>query len=282
MQNITPNNEEKILKIIHDRGEDIYTKKEFIALIMDYFPNDDFGRLLKAIIEKNGAVYVSKLKQYSGNELQVNYIKVLNKLADETFIPKQVLTPAVDLLCFGLSLAIQTPVQQPLKKVPIRQPVEATNSASFSTSDFEIENGVLKKYIGNGGLVLIPNSVTEIKMGSFKGCSCITEVIIPNSVTSINDAVFVDCSSLTKVTIPNSVTYIGAFAFLFCRSLTQVIIPNSVTFIGEFAFKNCSSLTQVIIPNSLTSIGTHAFYCCSKLPENVRQQIKSINSTAIH
>ena len=36
-----------------------------------------------------------------------------------------------------------------------------------NASDFIIENGVLTKYVGPGGDVVIPAGVTEIKNGSF-------------------------------------------------------------------------------------------------------------------
>jgi hypothetical protein len=37
-------------------------------------------------------------------------------------------------------------------------------------SDFKIENGVLKKYSGAGGVVVIPDSVTSIGEGAFNNC----------------------------------------------------------------------------------------------------------------
>ena len=39
-----------------------------------------------------------------------------------------------------------------------------------NASDFVIENGVLKKYVGSGGDVVIPEEVTAIGNGAFSGC----------------------------------------------------------------------------------------------------------------
>ena len=91
-----------------------------------------------------------------------------------------------------------------------------------STNDFEIENGILKKYTGPGG-----------------------DVEIPDSVTAIGDRAFGRCNSLTSIEIPDSVTAIGDRAFEYCRSLTSIVIPNSVTAIGNGAFSGCSSLTSI-------------------------------------
>ena len=91
----------------------------------------------------------------------------------------------------------------------------------------------------------IPNSVTEIGDGAFKGCSGLTSVTIPNSVTSIGHAAFSGCSGLTSVTIPNSVTSIGGSAFYGCSGLTSITIPSSVTSMGNSAFEGCSGLKTV-------------------------------------
>lgn len=59
-----------------------------------------------------------------------------------------------------------------------------------NASDFIIEDGVLKKYVGPGG-----------------------DVVIPEGVTSIADHAFFHCRPLDRIVIPDSVTNIGSFAF---------------------------------------------------------------------
>ena len=111
----------------------------------------------------------------------------------------------------------------------------------------------------------IPNSVTEIGVGVFSGCTNLTSITIPNSVTSIGDNAFSNCDNLKSITIPNSVISIGDVAFSDCDNLTSITIPNSVTSIGSYAFEGCTNLTSIVIPNSVASIEGWAFCGCKNL-----------------
>lgn len=155
---------------------------------------------------------------------------------------------------------------------------QGVKAASFYTGSitedslgvFQIEDGVLVGYTGEGGDVVIPseingNKVTVIGEDVFYGCDSLRSVSIPNSVTSIESGAFADCSNLKSVGIPGSVTKIGAAAFDYCSSLKSIDIPGSVTDIGSWAFRCCESLEGISIPKSVTSIGTYVFQGCYNL-----------------
>jgi len=139
-------------------------------------------------------------------------------------------------------------------------------SNTSNTEDFIIdENGVLVKYVGAGGDVVIPDGVTGIGDEAFYHCESMITVVIPDSINSIGDCAFWCCRNLVNVVIPNSVTSIGNNAFFYCDSLKDVTIGANVTSIGAGAFDECLSLTSVIIPDSVTSIGSGAFDICENL-----------------
>jgi hypothetical protein len=138
-------------------------------------------------------------------------------------------------------------------------------SADVSTFFAINESGVLTRYIGTGGDIVIPDEGKSIASNVFKDNTTITSVVIPGSVTSIGSQAFYGCSNLTSVTISNGVTSIGSSAFYGCSRLTSVTIPNGVTVLEASTFSGCSGLTSVTIPTSVTSIGAAVFSDCTGL-----------------
>ena len=169
----------------------------------------------------------------------------------------------------------------------------------MANEDFIIQKGVLTKYTGAGGDVVIPDGVTEIGWWAFRDCTSLTAVTIPASVKIIAGSAFSRCSSIaeinvdpdnknycsidgvvytkdgtvlvlcpagkTSVTIPDGVTKIGGGAFMSCSSLVEVAIPEGVKYIESSAFFGCSSLTSITIPNGVTKIQYDAFGSCTSL-----------------
>lgn len=133
------------------------------------------------------------------------------------------------------------------------------------------------------GEYIIPNTITSIAGGAFKGCSKLIAITIPNSVKNIGNNTFYDCSSLTSVTLPNSILSIGNYAFYKCSSLTSITLPNSVTNIGYEVFYGCGNLEQpvynstifaymprsfvgsYIVPDGIKTIANRAFSDCKRL-----------------
>ena len=149
-------------------------------------------------------------------------------------------------------------------------------------NDFEIEDGVLVRYTGPGGHVIIPNGVTGIGSHAFVDYfepKVILSCVIPEGVKWIGDRAFAACFSLEDITIPDGVQRIGKEAFTACGNLKTIHIPDSVTEVGEGAFHSCGGLCNddgfavvrgvvyytknqdgdVVIPPYVTAIDPHAF-----------------------
>lgn len=124
--------------------------------------------------------------------------------------------------------------------------------------DFIIENGILKKYVGPGGDVVIPEDVKCIGDHAFGGCHDLTGVVIPASVTHIGQWAFASCRSLVNAEVPYGMKSIGDYAFA-QSNLVHVTIPGSVTTIGKEVFSWCRNLKSVIIPEYVQSIDDEAF-----------------------
>ena len=135
-------------------------------------------------------------------------------------------------------------------------------------SDFVIENGVLKEYVGPGGDVVVPEGVTEIyTTAGFQGNDSITELVIPEGVDRLQFYTFQNCRNLRKVVLPNSITMIGSSAFKGCEQLEEIALPERLERIKENAFQECISLKCIRIPENVTSIGTEAFQNCKNLKQ---------------
>lgn len=81
----------------------------------------------------------------------------------------------------------------------------------------EIRNGELIRYYGNETDLTVPDNVTIIASGAFRGCKKLTNVTLGKRVTSIHDGAFADCRRLRQITFPAGLKEVGERAFFALR-----------------------------------------------------------------
>ena len=150
-----------------------------------------------------------------------------------------------------------------------------------NASDFIIENGVLKKYVGLGGDVVIPEGVSSVGKKAFFKCNELLHITIPEGVAIIEASAFEECRSLVTTILPETLTGIGTSAFKRCSALVSVSIPNPECSIGDSAFRACRSLKDIVLPKGLKKIGKATFLGCDALGElTIPETVKTISDYA--
>lgn len=145
--------------------------------------------------------------------------------------------------------------------------------------------------------VVLPDSITEIGSGAFRGCTNLSEINWPKNLAEIKDYAFYG-TALKNITIPKSVVviYYSAFsysklqrvrfsgekihlkwAFSECKELNDIVLPSeiytddgaplyhTVRMMAEELFENCVALKNVIVPANTKGIRKRAFNGCKAL-----------------
>ena len=100
---------------------------------------------------------------------------------------------------------------------------------------------------------------------AFYDCDAITEIVLPDSITEIGAGAFRGCDKLVSVKLPAGLKAIDDYTFMDCKALTGVVLPEGLESIGAAAFWGCDAITEIAVPASLKDMGDAAFYFCKNL-----------------
>lgn len=107
-------------------------------------------------------------------------------------------------------------------------------------SDFAVFDGVLEEYLGNGGDIVIPESlgVVEVAAYAFANNNDITSIVFCEGIEIIGYRACYQSANISAVTLPYSLYEIGGSAFSGC-GVTEVLIPGNCEIVPFGAFGGC-------------------------------------------
>jgi hypothetical protein len=150
------------------------------------------------------------------------------------------------------------------------------------SEDFKIKNGIIQKYVGNGGTVYFPIESDRVSAGAFHSAkNDITEMVFPESMTEIPEAACYCLGTLRSAVIPKGVLRIGARSFCTCTELNKIEFPESLREIGFGAFRDCAQLETIRLPENISKLDGSAFEGCRALKiVSIPEGIQALGSRA--
>jgi hypothetical protein len=161
---------------------------------------------------------------------------------------------------------------------------EAVDSLAKGKEFVVLGDGILYKYNGKGGNVVIPKNVKIIGEQAFAYMigGSIKSVTIPGNVREIWDDAFLQSDDLTRVTLSEGIKKISPSAFYLCSKLKEINIPKSLEDTSLLQFRSKVKLgnqtedfdirgnnilykyngkdADVVIPQGVKKINGGAFY----------------------
>lgn len=128
----------------------------------------------------------------------------------------------------------------------------------------------------------IPSSVEIIEDSAFENCSIEIINFSENEKLELKNNVFTDCEHLYCLNFPNSLEKTGKEICLGCTSLKSVKLPENPKFtsIESAFFSRCTNLSQINIPKYVDTISVYAFNGCKNLLKINKNNIKTIETSA--
>lgn len=129
--------------------------------------------------------------------------------------------------------------------------------------------------------VRLPSTLQAIAHDAFNGCIALSEIQIPNGVEVIGKRAFRGCSKLGRVVLPDTLDVLEPYAFSLCKSLKSLEGGNVVSVVGKECFAGCKALSNIPFESTLRSIGQQAFSSCSSLQRlNLGESLEVIGQEA--
>ncbi len=124
-------------------------------------------------------------------------------------------------------------------------------STEFDENLYNVENGILIKYLGDEENVVIPMGIKAISKEAFAYNKTIKSVVIPEGCKKIGDFSFAGCSNLEKAILPESLESIGKRSFAGV-GIKEITTGKKVKSIGKEAFIGCTAIEKAVFKGEKT------------------------------
>ena len=128
-----------------------------------------------------------------------------------------------------------------------------------NAAEFVLDENVLTKYAGSDAVVEIPEGVTVIGAGAFKGNKTMTDLVMPDSVVKIERNAFERCVKLKNVTFSQNLEESECDGCADCKVLKEVHLPDSLRYLGGGTFAGCVKLQTVTCNSQVFEMGSSPF-----------------------
>lgn len=239
----------KYIKKKSDEDVEIIIPSEIEGMPVVELADDAFYRsIVKTVVIPDSILRIGKsLFSYS---VQLKYVKLLAQI---TSLPEDIFQNCESLEYFDIPSHITNIESGAFFKSGLRA-IEIPETVTFKSFSFgkEINSRSVFGYCKNLEYVSLPNTMTILPDGFFKGCASLKNIKLPLSIEIIEDCVFEKCTSLEYVDLPASLVSIGN-AFEEC-GIKSLIIPDSVTDCNKLQLSTCKQLESLTLPNNMTEI----------------------------
>lgn len=234
-----------------DEDVEIIIPSEIEGMPVVELADDAFHRsIVKTVVIPDSILRIGKsLFSYSA---QLKYVKLLAQI---TSLPEDIFQHCESLEYFDIPSHITNIESGAFFKSGLRaiEIPETVTFKSFRYGGEEINSRSVLGYCKNLEYVSLPNTMTILPDGFFKGCASLKKIELPLSIEIIEDRVFAECTSLEYVDLPASLVSIGSKAFEEC-GIKSLIIPDSVTDCNKLQLSTCKQLESLTLPNNMTEI----------------------------
>lgn len=99
--------------------------------------------------------------------------------------------------------------------------------------------------LNNLTLIVLPDSVTELRSGSLQDCNNLSEVVLSKNLKITQPGVL-SSTNLREVEFPDGFEQLGMGTLAFCNNLSKVILPDSIISIPAGVLSNWPKTTNII------------------------------------